>query len=210
MEIIMMMKLQNIVNNYNLQINGVIHIGAHYGQEYLDYKKQGIKNMIFFEPIHDNFIKLLENLPVDGSILICQLALGNETGEKEMFVETANKGQSCSILEPKIHLKQYPKIKFDKKEIVRMDKLDNIEFDRTKFNMINIDTQGYELEVFKGATETLKTIDIIYSEVNFEEVYKGCVLVDDLDKFLGKFGFVRILTDAKPKSWGDALYLKYT
>jgi FkbM family methyltransferase len=146
---------------------------------------------------------------VDDSILIYQLALGNETGEKEMFVETANKGQSCSVLEPKIHLKQYPKIKFDKKETVTMDKLDNIEFDRAKFNMINVDTQGYELEVFKGATETLQTIDIIYSEVNFEEVYKGCVLVDDLDKFLGKFGFVRILTDAKPKSWGDALYLKY-
>ena len=38
----MMMNLENIVKKYNLQIEGVIHIGAHHGQEYKDYKKQGI------------------------------------------------------------------------------------------------------------------------------------------------------------------------
>ena len=205
----MMMNLENIVKKYNLQIEGVIHIGAHHGQEYKDYKKQGIENMIFFEPTHDNFIQLMKNLPIKESILLFNIALGNEVGEKEMWVETANKGQSCSLLEPKIHLKQYPKIKFSKKEKVVIDKLDNISFDRTKFNMINADVQGYELEVFKGATETLKNIDIIYSEINFEEVYKGCCLVGDLDTFLGHYGFVRVLTDAKPKTWGDALYLKY-
>ena len=205
----MMMNLENIVKKYNLQIEGVIHIGAHHGQEYKDYEKQGIQNMIFFEPTHDNFIQLMRNLPIKESILLFNIALGNEVGEKEMWVETANKGQSCSLLEPKIHLKQYPKIKFSKKEKVVIDKLDNISFDRTKFNMINADVQGYELEVFKGATETLKNIDIIYSEINFEEVYKGCCLVGDLDTFLGHYGFVRVLTDAKPKTWGDALYLKY-
>jgi FkbM family methyltransferase len=205
----MMMNLENIVKKYNLQIEGVIHIGAHHGQEYKDYEKQGIENMIFFEPTHDNFIQLMRNLPIKESILLFNIALGNESGEKEMWVETANKGQSCSLLEPKIHLKQYPKIKFDKKEKVVIDKLDNISFDHTKFNMINIDVQGFELEVFKGATETLKNIDIIYSEINFEEVYKDCCLVGDLDTFLGHCGFVRVLTDAKPKTWGDALYLKY-
>lgn len=205
----MIIKLQNIVKKYNLNIFGVIHIGAHHGQEYKDYKEQGIKNMIFFEPIQDNFKKLIDTLPVDDSILTFNIALGNETGQKEMFVETVNQGQSCSCLEPKLHLKQYPKITFDKKETVLIDKLDNIEFDRSKYNMINIDVQGFELEVFKGAARTLFAIDIIYAEVNFEEVYKGCVLVGELDKFLGQYGFVRILTDAKPKTWGDALYLKY-
>jgi FkbM family methyltransferase len=205
----MMMDLGYIVDKYDLNISGVIHIGAHYGQEYKDYEKQGIENMMFFEPIQSNFTKLLEHLPIKNSILIYQLALGNEVGEKEMWVETANHGQSCSLLEPGTHLKQYPKIKFPKKETVVIDRLDNIPFDHEKFNMINIDVQGYELEVFKGATRTLENIDIIYSEVNFEEVYKGCCLVGDLDTFLGTYGFVRVLTNAKPRTWGDALYLKY-
>lgn len=205
----MIMSLKNIVEKYSLNIKGVLHIGAHFGEEYTVYKEQGIENMIFFEPVQSNYITLMGIVGKGIQMQTFNIALGNFTGEKEMFIETANKGQSCSLLEPGTHLKQYPHITFPTKEMVKVDKLDNILFDHSKYNMINIDVQGYELEVFKGAVKTLETIDIIYTEVNFEKVYKDCCLVEDLDKFLGKFGFVRILTDAKPKTWGDALYLKY-
>ena len=208
----MIISLDKIVKKYNLKIKGVIHIGAHYGEEYLPYKEQGIENMIFFEPVVSNYQRLIENLAFYEKpeyLRTYNLALGNEVGKKEMFIETVNHGQSCSVLEPGTHLKQYPKITFDKKETVIMSRLDRILFDRTKFNMINIDVQGYELEVFRGAEITLSSIDIIYTEVNFEDVYKNCCHVEDLDRFLGKFGFVRVLTDAGPKTWGDALYLKY-
>jgi len=204
----MLISLEHIVKKYALNIKGVLHVGAHYGQEYKDYKNLGIKNMIFFEPMRMAYKKLLAETMLSGAQTY-NIALGNEIGEREMFVETANGGQSCSFLEPGTHLKKYPKIIFDTKEVVKIDKLDNIEFDRQKFNMINIDVQGFELEVFKGAEETLPFIDIICSEVNFEDVYKGCVHVEDLDKFLGKFGFVRVLTNFRPVTWGDALYLKY-
>jgi FkbM family methyltransferase len=207
MDDIMIISLKYIIGKYKLNIKGVIHIGAHYGEEYLVYKERGVKNMMFFEPVKANYNILLKNVGNDG---ICwNMALGNETGEKEMFIETANYGQSCSLLEPGTHLIQYPKIAFDKREKVKIDRLDNIAFDRQMYNMVNIDVQGYELEVFKGAVKTLETIDIIYTEVNFEDVYKNCCHVEDLDLFLKTFGFIRILTDAKPKTWGDALYLKY-
>ena len=42
-----------------------------------------------------------------------------------MNIETANEGQSSSILEPKIHLKQYPHITFNSKITVPITKLDN-------------------------------------------------------------------------------------
>jgi hypothetical protein len=74
--------------------------------------------------------------------------------------------------------------------------------------MINIDVQGYELEVFKGSDKTLNYIDIIYTEVNFNEVYKGCCLITRLDNFLLEYGFKRVLPDSSPGTWGDALYLK--
>jgi FkbM family methyltransferase len=201
--------LSILVKKYNLHINGVIHIGAHIGQEYKDYNGQGVKNMIFFEPVKGTYEKLLNNIPVNENIKTFNIALGNKTGKKEMYIETHNHGQSSSLLKPKLHLKYSPRITFDTTEVVSIDKLDNISFDRSLFNMINIDVQGYELEVFKGAIETLNTIDIIYSEVNFEELYKDCVLVNDLDAFLKKFDFYRIFTDNLHKSWGDALYLKY-
>ena len=208
----MLIKLQNIVRDYKLNIHGVIHIGAHYGQEYSDYLRQGVYNMIFFEPVKANYERLKKHLLKEQGVTCFNLALGNEIGEREMFIEKV-KGQSCSFLEPGTHLELHPHIIFTDKEMVRIVKLDVVPFDRKLYNMINIDVQGFELEVFKGAQETLKSIDIIYTEVNFEQVYKGCCQVEELDTFLQDFGFERVLTkDSKSrrgiKTWGDALYLK--
>lgn len=208
----MLISLSKIVRDYDVNIRGVIHIGAHYGQEYEDYVKLGVSEMMFFEPIKENYQKLHKHLIDSPEIKTYNVALGNETGSKMMFVERV-KGQSCSVLEPKTHLKLHPHIKFTEMEEVVMMKLDSIIFDRRKYNMINIDVQGYELEVFKGSVETLKSIDTIYTEVNFEEVYKNCCVVEELDSFLKSFGFVRVLTKDSGASkthntWGDALYLK--
>jgi FkbM family methyltransferase len=204
----MLISLDKIINDYNLNIKGVIHIGAHYGQEYNDYIKHNITNLMFFEPLHKNYNVLLNNINLTDTVKAYNIALGNFTGTVDMFVETFNQGMSSSILEPKIHLTQYPNIKFNEKENVKIEKLDNIVFNRTHFNMINIDVQGYELEVFKGAIETLKDIDIIYTEVNRDEVYKNCVKVNELDDFLVAFGFERKLSNWGGDTWGDALYIK--
>jgi hypothetical protein len=74
--------------------------------------------------------------------------------------------------------------------------------------MLNMDVQGYELEVLKGSENTLNHIDIIYTEINTEDVYKGCVHVDQLDEFLDLHEFERVFTQMACKSWGDALYIK--
>jgi len=203
----MIIPLNKIVTDYKINIKGVIHIGAHCGQEYNAYKKQGISEMVFFEPINSNFRELVKQIPRNEHIKAFNVALGNKTGIVDMFVETANHGMSCSVLEPGTHLNKYPNITFDTMETVSMFRLDDMNL-KTVYNMINIDVQGYELEVFKGAINTLECIDIIYSEINLEQVYKGCVQVEELDLFLGLYGFKRVLTDITPKTWGDALYLK--
>ena len=77
-----------------------------------------------------------------------------------------------------------------------------------KYNMINIDVQGYELEVFKGATKTLENIDYIITEVNRDVVYHQCAFIDDLDDYLKQFGFARVETDWAGHTWGDAFYVK--
>lgn len=204
----MLMNFDNLINKYDLKIRGVIHIGAHYGQEYGEYINHNIKNIMFFEPLKNSFKVLLDNIQLSNTITAYNIALGNMTGEVKMFVETANQGMSSSILEPLLHLQQYPGIVFDDKEIVKIDKLDNIKFNKNDFNMINIDVQGYELEVFKGSIETLGSIDIVYTEVNRDEVYKDCGKVNELDDFLGAFGLKRIITSWDGRTWGDALYLK--
>lgn len=199
------------IKGRNIKMYGVIHIGAHYGQEYPDYINNGLTNIIWIEPLSANYKKLLESwdFPDDGSVKCLNLAIGNFTGEVEMFVETANWGMSSSILEPGSHLEAYPQITFDNKETVRIDKLDNVEFDRSLYNVLNVDVQGYELEVFKGATETLKHIDVIFTEVNTGEVYKGCGKLGELDLCLSEAGFDRIHVHIYDNLfYGDAVYLR--
>jgi len=205
----MLLDFQSLLNKYDLNIRGVIHIGAHIGQEYQIYKNNGIRNCIFFEPLKDNFKKLKENI-ADDEVIFVNKALGNEEKLILMNVESVNGGQSSSILKPKHHLTQYPHITFDKTEEVEMIKLDNfmVNMNYENFNFINIDVQGYELEVFKGSSETLKKIDYIIAEVNRAELYENCASVFQIDDYLSKFSFERVETSWEGVTWGDALYVK--
>ena len=202
----MLMNLNNLINEFNLTIKGVIHIGAHVGGEYSIYKEVQIKNMLFFEPLPHIFEKLKNN--VGQEVILYNLALGNKVGIETMYVEYDNDSQSSSILEPYLHKNQYPSIVFNDKIEISIDKLDNIQYDKSKYNFINIDVQGYELEVFKGAPGSLKFIDYIMAEVNRDELYRGCVLVKELDIYLLQFGFKRVITDWAGGTWGDALYIR--
>lgn len=203
----MLLDLIKLKDKYNLNIKGVLHIGAHYGQELSTYENIGINNIMFFEPLPHTFEKLKDNTKGKDVILV-NTALGNTIGEVGMNVEYANQGQSSSILEPLIHLQQYPHIRFNDKITVKITKLDTFIEDRDKYNFINIDVQGYELEVFKGASEYLNTIDYIMTEVNRGEVYKNCPMVEELDEYLKPYGFERVETTWDGVTWGDAFYIK--
>lgn len=202
----MLKPLPELINQYNLNISGVIHIGGHHGQEYPLYKQCNIKNIAFVEP-HPYNVEILKS-NVGNECLIFNTALGNQEGTIEMFIEEANQGQSSSVLEPYVHLQQYPHIEFLYKIDVPITKLDLLDLDKSKFNMINIDVQGYELEVFKGGQEFLKTTDYIYTEVNRDEVYKNCAKIEDLNNFLSPLGFQLKDVWWVGGSWGDAFLQK--
>lgn len=211
----MLLNFNRLKEKYNMNIKGIIHIGAHYGEEFQSYANNNIRDLIFFEPVPSTFEILKENL--QGKAILVNKALGNDTRKIEMNIETANNGQSSSILTPDIHLKQYPHIQFNSTIEVDMIKLDDFmnEYysfgymgEPAAFNLINIDVQGYELEVFKGAKDYLKQVDYIITEVNRDEVYKGCAKVDELDSFLSGYGFERVETTWDGGTWGDAFYVK--
>ena len=74
---------------------------------------------------------------------------------------------------------------------------------------MNLDIQGAELLALKGSNKILQSIKAIYTEINYDEIYKDCALIDELDEYLKKFNFKRVFTTT-PESeyWGDALYLR--
>lgn len=208
----MLMDLPQLFEDWRLEISGVIHIGAHFGKEVETYARiPSIRNVVLFEPHPDTFRKLQENLAAWKShfdyLQAIPVGLGPFSCRMDMFTETANEGQSNSLLRPTGHLKQYPGIVFEGTREVQVRPLDDFKAD-SRMNFINIDVQGFELEVLRGARRTLPQIQAVMTEVNREELYRGCCLVEELDDFLGKFGLSRQATNWAGGSWGDALYVR--
>jgi hypothetical protein len=83
--------------------------------------------------------------------------------------------------------------------------------DLSLYNGLVMDVQGVELNVIKSFGENIKNLDFIQSEVNVEELYEGCCLIEELDSYMKSYGFERIITDMWDDGavgWGDALYIK--
>jgi FkbM family methyltransferase len=191
-------------------VTGVIHVGGHIGQELPTYKKSKVENILIFEPQKVPFEKLskvADDLSFEN-IKLVNKALGNSIQEIEMICN--EDGLCSSVLNPKIVLEQYPDIKFDRKEKVDMTTLDSYfdEMIQDQYNFINMDTQGYELEVLKGAKNSLKNIDAVYTEVNNVEVYEDNALIEEIDEFLNDYNMIRIETNWMGGTWGDAFYIK--
>lgn len=195
---------------------GVLHLGAHLGEEAESYKNNGVERTAWFEanfnlmaPLKDNTQKFLsENYYFNN-------CLSDVENEKITF-NFANNGQSSSMLELGTHSKLYPHISYNNKQEMltrRMDKLvlENFEqLDIRKYDFINLDVQGAELKVLKGFGDLLSRpwIKAIYTELNFEHVYKNCALAHEIDSYLKQFGFVRLLTKGECSQWADGFYLK--
>jgi len=202
----MLLSFTNLKRKYNMDIKGIIHIGAHYGEEISEYISNGIQDIILFEPLSENFDILSERVKnLNANIEGYQIALGSKKGTVTMYVSD-NEKQSSSILKPKVHLTHHPHVKFPLTETVDVHLLD--DYDCKNYNFINMDVQGYELEVLKGGSKVLKQVDYVYCEVNRDEVYEGNAYVEELDNFLFHYGMKRVETEWAGEIWGDALYIK--
>tara|TARA_B100000963_G_scaffold295000_1_gene265811 strand:- start:215 stop:829 length:615 start_codon:yes stop_codon:yes gene_type:complete len=202
----MLINFSDLKNKYRMNIKGIIHIGGHYGEEITDYLREGIQNILVFEPLNENFDILTEKVKdLNANIEGYQVALGSKPGEYKMYVSD-NEKQSSSILKPKVHLTHHPHVKFPSVETVEVHLLD--DYNCYDYNFINMDVQGYELEVLRGGLETLKQVDYVYCEVNRDEVYEHNAYVQEIDEFLSDYDMIRVETDWAGDIWGDALYIK--
>ena len=202
----MLINFSDLKNKYRMNIKGIIHIGGHYGEEITDYLREGIQNILVFEPLDENFDILSEKVKdLNANIEGYQVALGSKPGEYKMYVSD-NEKQSSSILKPKVHLTHHPHVKFPSVETVEVHLLD--DYNCYDYNFINMDVQGYELEVLRGGLETLKQVDYVYCEVNRDEVYEHNAYVQEIDEFLSDYDMIRVETDWAGDIWGDALYIK--
>ena len=188
------------------KVKGVVHIGAHTCEELPFYYKLGLTNQdILWIEANPKLVEQVKHQNKDFHIVNAMLA---EVDDEERSFMITNNGQSSSFLEFGTHKNLY-------REVVEVDRiklktktLDSFNLE-DKYNFLNIDVQGAELHVLKGALETLKHVDFIYVEVNIHEVYIGCGKVHEVDSLLSEYKFKRVESDLSESSgWGDVLYVK--
>ena len=82
-------------------------------------------------------------------------------------------------------------------------------------DIFKIDTQGWELEVLRGATEVLKRTKVVLTEWQFDDIYGQPPPLHELDKNLSDAGFrlwdiSHIYKDLKTMRtlWVDLIYAK--
>jgi FkbM family methyltransferase len=161
-----------------LEINCVLDVGAWKGDyakflRYLGYEGR----IISFEPIRELYATIREMANADAQWTVYRLALGSENALMDFNVSAS------SDLSSFLAKNEYSPAPIGATDIVRVEKikvrrLDCI-YDDVMKGIVNprillkMDTQGYDLEVVKGAEGCLQQILGLQSEVSVKPLYRG-------------------------------------
>ena len=207
----MLIPLNRMVEHFNMNIRGILHVGAHECEEQPDYIAQGVKNenIHWVEAMRDKVEEMLMRNPM---INIYQAVISDKNDDVVEFKIT-NNGQSSSILSLGAHLQHHPHVHVTETRKLRTSRLDKVietnNINMETINFMNLDIQGAELLALKSMEGYLHHIDYIYTEVNTEKVYEDCALMSEIDEYLAPFGFKRAANRIyKEYGWGDALYIR--
>jgi FkbM family methyltransferase len=201
----MLIPLHYLVKKYNIKFYGVLHVGAHECEEINDYEQYLPRNkIVWIEALIDKVVLCKNVFP---GILIEHAAVSDN--REIVKFNRSNNGQSSSILEFGLHKQFHPDVNFVEHFYIQTSLLQNIIplYNDLHFNFINLDIQGCELKALKGMGNYLHFVDYIYTEVNTSYVYDGCCLIEDIDRYLTQFGFVRTETNMTMCQWGDSFYI---
>ena len=204
-------------------IKNILHVGADRGGELPQYRDMGSEKVVWVEANPEVYAELLENLELMDvgevkSLPFNQLIsdvddvrtdfnlyygwdAGHLVGNKGMssLLKAKNSWWGSECYKGTITLESSTLDTFLERKCFGYD-----------FDMLNMDTQGAELMVCKGATKLLESVRYINSEVTlYKPQYEGNPLFDEIYDFLKLYGFVHIETELSGDgNWGDAIFEK--
>ena len=156
-----------------LRIDCVLDVGANVGQFGLELRALGYSGTILsFEPNPDCFRILKEIASRDGNWAAHQIALGSSPARLPLNIMRSS--DFSSFLRPGGETDvYYPEANFVTHTVeVEVETLNNIfsSLVGSRF-FLKMDTQGFDLEVFRGASQVLRHIHGLQSEVSMKHLY---------------------------------------
>lgn len=190
-----------------LPINPVIlEAGGHFGEDTIRMKSVWPDaTMHVFEPLPSSFEKMIRDTQNLSSVFCYPYALTTFLGKTNFYIDIPNNAAS-SIGYPV----EWNESEFDKTPIQvscttinQWASLNNI----SKIDFMWLDMEGHELYALQHASDILKTVKAIFTEVSFVPVREGSCLYIDLKNFLESEGFVEVWKCSFGR-FGDALFVK--
>lgn len=160
----------------------VLDIGAYEGNWATSFLSIFPKTNILMVEGQEGKKSILQQKTIDNPQLEYQIAL---LGSSEQNVEFNIYETASSVLKEN----NETDAKTENRTLTTLDLLiGNTHFENADF--IKIDTQGYELEILKGAEKTMQQAEFILLEVSLIDVYKNCPLVAEVITYMQAKGFV--------------------
>ncbi len=174
-----------------LDFDGIIDAGANRGQFSLAARiARPDAQIVAFEPIpaEASLFELVHGTA--GNVKLIRSALGPDTGTATLHLSQS--ADSSSLLPIGDRQRQlFPETAEVGVLEVPVHRLDDFlsEVSACQRLLLKIDVQGFELQVLRGATETLKKCKFIYVECSDEVLYPGQALREEVNSFLEERGF---------------------
>jgi FkbM family methyltransferase len=154
-----------------LNVNCVLDVGANVGQFASELRGIGYRERIIsFEPIQREFAAMSRRFANDQKWMGYQLALGSE--EKIAKINVQARSDLSSFLN---YARREPDVQCQEVEIKRLDNLfpqllQDIPSPRV---FLKMDTQGFDVEVFKGSRGCLDSVVGLQSELSVKPIYEN-------------------------------------
>jgi FkbM family methyltransferase len=189
----------------------ILDIGANVGQSVKRFKAVFPSSAIHsFEPSRESFALLQQKVANEENVFVWPCAVGSSVG-RQLFQENTESDMS-SFLE--LSKAGWGEVK--KQENVEVTTVDQFLADHSiaKIDILKSDTQGYELEVFKGAEGAMRQsqIGLIYFEFIFAEMYRRLPPFDEVYRYLVDRDFLLVAIydfhrQDELASWADVLFV---
>lgn len=187
--------------------SGVLHIGAHHGQEAEKYNTYG-KSVIWIEGKPSTFKILESNISIYPQQSAILALLGSIDSKQVNFFLTDNDNMSASIYRgKKNHQFNFKNIGVEQLKVRRLDSIFE-DADIRGFDYWILDVQGAELDVLRGAGRLIRHAKYLHVEVSTFEIYENQTLFDELERFCESMDLFPV---SRPvgKFHGNILFLRH-
>jgi 2-O-methyltransferase len=189
----------------------IVEAGAYDGADTEIMAKMWPAGKVYaFEPVPRLFERIVQKTKLLKNVQCFQLALGDKSGSLPFYVSEPWDASS-SLAAPKEHIQIYPGVQFPRVINVDVKTLDQwaAENNVTRVDFLYLDMQGYEPAMLMASKKVLKTVRVIYTEVNTKELYANIILYPQLTQWLASQGFTLVREQVTHHyGGGDALYVR--